>query len=263
MLTNGVNILAKDLVVMTVEVKRCWSIKLITNPAAVVDILLSEGNDHGCPLQEKQHSIFPDIIQLNSKRSMPAQVVHIQSIKQYLLWARTVNCAAAGPESQGADDKDGENGNCDDSEKVGRKRKKISNTAGFRGSVVRVPQHRMGFESVFFMILNIERLMCNVVKRSCDLSVGDFAQKLFGLHCYGQDEVDKLRKEMPGILHGHIAEWFTANNVLNKNLKFLTGVVTDEQVGNLVRCFYVGKRWQRVSDTEVRLLSIYHYPKPY
>ena len=74
-----------------------------------------------------------------------------------------------------------------------------------------------------------------------DLSVGDFAQKLFGLHCYGQDEVDKLRKEMPGILHGHIEEWFTADNVLDKNLKFLTGVITDEQLGHLVRCFYAGK----------------------
>ena len=104
-----------------------------------------------------------------------------------------------------------------------------------------VPQHRMGFESAFFMILNIKRLMSNVMKGGLDLSVGDFAQKLFALHCYGQDEVDKLRKEMPGILHGHIEEWFTADNVLDKNLKFLTGVITDEQLGHLVRCFYAGK----------------------
>ena len=260
MLTNGVNILAKDLVVMTVEVKGRWSIKLITNPAAVVDILLREENDHGCPLQEKQHSIFPDVMQLNSERSTAAQVVHIQKIKHYLLWARRVNCAA-GSESQVADD--GESGNCDDSDKVGRKRKKISNRPGFLGSVIRVPQHHMGFESAFFMILNIEILMCNVMRSSCDLSVGDFAQNLFGRDCYGQDEVDKLRKEMPGILHGHITEWFTADSVLGKNLKFLTGVITDEQLGSLVRCFYVGKSWHRTSDTEVRLLSMYYCSNPY
>jgi hypothetical protein len=252
-----VNILAKDLVVIAIEVKGNWSIKLITNPAAVMNILHREENPDGPDFSPADaiHSIFPDIVQLDSEGSA-MQAAHVKHIRKYLLWARTVDCAAgSGP--QGADNNDVETGDGDDSENAERKRRKVVR-AVFQGSVARVPKHRLGFESAYFMILNIQRLMCNVVKQGSDLSVGNWPEKLLGPRWYGQDAVDELRRTMPEILHGHIAEWFSADNVLDENFKFLKGVITDEKLAHLVRCFYVGKSQQRASDAEVRLLSSFY-----
>ncbi len=247
------NILDKDLVVIALEVNGRWSIRLIANPEEVLNILLKEENPDGLdsPLQEASHSIFPDIVQLSSEGSTDMHVVYIKEIKKYLLWARTVNSTY----SQVADNNGGATGSVDDADSEGadRKRRRFTKMPAFKGSVAKVPRHRLAVESGYYMLLNIERLMCDVVKGNCDLSKGNWPEMLLGPHWYGQDAVDKMRKEMPRVLHGHITEWFTAENVLDDNFKFFKGVITDEQLGRLVRCFYVGKSQQRTSDTEVLL----------